>query len=129
MNLYIYIYIYIYINIYIYIYMIYIYIFIYYMARSSERALCSEFCVLIGYPSGGKMEQYCPPGTAHFVPANKILPKFKPVHKSFLLLKLFSANTKRFFVLSLSLRNQKMGKPKASRRMKTKKTKKCCRRK
>ena len=93
------------------------------MARSSERALCSEFCVLIGYPSGGKMEQYCPPGTAHFVPANKISPKFRRVHKSFLLLKLFSANTKRFFVISLSLRNQKTGKPKASRRMKTKKTK------
>ena len=69
------------------------------------------------------MERYCPPGTARFVPANKISPKFERVHESFLLPKLFSTNTIRFSVISLSLRNQKTGKPKASTRMKTKKTK------
>ncbi|KAK2568729.1 hypothetical protein P5673_006727 [Acropora cervicornis] len=37
------------------------------------------------------MERYCPPGTARFVPANKISPKFKRVHESFLSLKLLSA--------------------------------------
>ena len=29
-------------------------------------------------------ERYCPPGIARFVPANKISPKFKWVHESFL---------------------------------------------
>ena len=53
------------------------------------------------------MERYCPPGTARFVPANKILPKFKRVHESFLSPKLFSAKVKRFFVISVSLWNQK----------------------
>ena len=43
------------------------------------------------------MERYYPPGTARFVPANKLSPKFKRVHESFLLLKLFSANTKHIF--------------------------------
>ena len=53
------------------------------------------------------MERYCPPGTARFVPANKILPKFKGVHENFLSLKLLSAKVKGFFVISLSLWNQK----------------------
>ena len=53
------------------------------------------------------MEHYCPPGTARFVPANKLSPKFKRVHESFLSPKLFSAEVKRFFVFSLSLWNQK----------------------
>ena len=52
------------------------------------------------------MERYCPPGTARFVPANKISPKFKRVHESFLLLELLSAKVKRFFVISLSLWNE-----------------------
>ena len=64
----------------------------------------------------GKMERYCPPGTARFVPVNKISPKFKRVHESFLSPKLFSSKVKRYFVFSLSLWNQKT-------RMKTKKTK------
>ena len=64
------------------------------------------------------MERYCPPGTSCFVPANKILPKFKGVHERFLSLKLLSAKVKRFFVISLSLEPEK-----ASTRMKTKKTK------
>ena len=55
----------------------------------------------------GKMERYCPPGTARFVPANKISPKFKRVHESFLSLKLLSAKVKRLFVISVSLWNQK----------------------
>ena len=66
-----------------------------------ERAVCGEFGVLIGYPSvqdGG----YYPPGTARFVPANLILPKFKRVHKSSVSPKLFSAKVKRFFVISRS---------------------------
>ena len=42
------------------------------------------------------MERYCPPGTCRFVPVNKISPKFKRVQESFLLPKLFSANTKTF---------------------------------
>ena len=49
------------------------------------------------------MERYYPPGTARFVPANKISPKFKRVHESFLSLKLLSAKVKRFFVISLCL--------------------------
>ena len=53
------------------------------------------------------MERYCPPETACFVPANKISPKFKQVHKSFLSPKLFSAKVRRFFVISLTLWNQK----------------------
>ena len=53
------------------------------------------------------MEQYCPPGTARFVPANKISPKFKRVHESFLSLKLLSAKVKRFFVIFLSYGTRK----------------------
>ena len=65
------------------------------------------------------MERYCPPGTARFVPANKILPKFKRVHESFLSPKLFSAKVKRFFCdFSVFMEPEK-----ASTRMKTKKTK------
>ena len=44
----------------------------------------------------GKMERYCSPGTARFVPANKISPKFKRVHENFLSLKLLSAKVKDF---------------------------------
>ena len=44
----------------------------------------------------GKMERYCPPGTARFAPANKISPKLKRVHESFLSLKLLSAKVKDF---------------------------------
>ena len=64
------------------------------------------------------MERYCPPGTARFVSANKISPKFKQVHESFLSPKLFSAKVKRFFVISVFMEPEK-----ASTRMKTKKTK------
>ena len=48
--------------------------------------------------------------TARFVPANKISPKFKRVHESFRLQKLFSAKVKRLFVISLALWNQKKSK-------------------
>ena len=64
------------------------------------------------------MERYCPPGTARFVPANKISPEFKRVHESFLSLKLLSAKAKRFFVISVFMEPEK-----ASMRMKTKKQK------
>ena len=65
------------------------------------------------------MERDCPPGTARFVPANKISPKFKQVHESFLSPKLFSAKVKRFFCDFCVF----MDTEKASTRMKTKKTK------
>ena len=64
-----------------------------------RRILCSDWLP--------KKERYCLPGTARFVPANKISPKFKRVHESFLSLKLLSAKVKRLFVISLSLWNQK----------------------
>ena len=65
------------------------------------------------------MERYCPPGTARFVPANKISPKFKRVHEIFLSLKLLSAKVKRFFCdFSVFMEPEK-----ASTRMKTTKTK------
>ena len=66
------------------------------------------------------MERYCPPGTARFVPENKVSRKFKRVLERLLSPKLFSAKVKRVFVISLSLWNQKTGKPKASTRMKKK---------
>ena len=53
------------------------------------------------------------------VPANKISPKFKRVHESFLSPELFSAKVKRFFcVFSVFIQPEK-----ASTRMKIKKTK------
>ena len=44
------------------------------------------------------MKRYCPPGSARFVPANKISPNFKQVHESFLSPKLFFAKVKKFFL-------------------------------
>ena len=64
------------------------------------------------------MERYCQPGTARYVPANKISPKFKQVYESFLSLKLLSAKVKRLFVISVFMEPEKV-----STRMKTKKTK------
>ena len=64
------------------------------------------------------MERYCPPGTARFVPANKISPKFKRVHETFLSLELLSAKNKIFCDFSVFMEPEK-----ASTRMKTKKTK------
>ena len=73
----------------------------YYMASSaSGQYAANSVHVLIGYPSGQD-------GTARFVPANKISPKFKRVHESFLSLILLSAKVKGFFAISLSLWNQK----------------------
>ena len=59
------------------------------------------------------------PGTARFVPANKISPKFMRVHESFLSLKLLSAKVKGFFCDFSVVKEPE----KASTRMKTKKTK------
>ena len=65
------------------------------------------------------MERYCPPGTACFVPANKISPKFKRVHESFLLAEIIFCQGKKIFcVFSVFMEPEK-----ASTRMKTKKTK------
>ena len=63
------------------------------------------------------MERYCPPGTARFVPADKISAKFEQVHESFLSPKLFSAPVKRFFFCNFSVFLEP---EKASTRMKTK---------
>ena len=84
-------------------------------SASGQYAANSVFCLAT---RAGKMERYCPPGTARFVPANKISPKFKRVHESFLSLKLLSVKVKRFFVIFFFMEPEK-----ASTRMKTKKTK------
>ena len=82
------------------------YICIYYMASSASGQYAANSVFWLA-TRAGKMERYCPPGTARFVPANKISPKFKRVHESFLSMKLLSSKVKRFFVISLSLWNQK----------------------
>ena len=65
------------------------------------------------------MGRYCSPGTALFVPANKISPKFKQVHESFLSLKItFCSGKKIFCDFSVFMEPEK-----ASTRMKTEKTK------
>ena len=73
-----------------------------------ERAVCGEFCVLIGYPSG-QDERYCPPGIARFVPANKISPEFKQVHESFLSQNIFCDSKKIFcdLFVGMELENEK----------------------
>ena len=80
--------------------------FIYYMAGSASGQYAANSVFWLA-TRAGKMERYRPPGTARFVPANKISPKFKRVHESLLSPKLFSAKVKRCFVFSLSLWNQK----------------------
>ena len=42
------------------------------------------------------MERYCPPGIVRFVPANKISPKFKRVHETFLSQNIFRDSKKIF---------------------------------
>jgi len=79
---------------------------LYYMASSASGQYAANSVFWLA-TRAGKMERYCPPGTARFIPANKISPKFKRVHESFLSLKLLSAKVKRFFVIPLSLWNQK----------------------
>ena len=81
-------------------------IYTYYMASSASGQYAANSVFWLA-TRAGKMERYCPPGTARFVPANKISPKFKWVHESFPLLKLLSAKVKRLFVISLSLWNEK----------------------
>jgi len=80
--------------------------FYYIMASSASRQHAANSVLWLA-TRAGKMERYCPPGTACFIPTNKILLKFKRVHESFLSPKLFSAKVKRFFVTSLSLWNQR----------------------
>ena len=55
-------------------------------SASGQYAVNSMFSLAT---RAGKMERYCLPGTARFVPANKISPKLKEVHESFLSPKLF----------------------------------------
>ena len=86
-------------------YCLQLYIYLLY-GKLRARAVCGVFCVLIGYQSG-QDGAILSPGSARFVPANKISPKFKRVYESFLSLKLLSAKVKGFFVISLSLWNQK----------------------
>ena len=62
----------------------------------------------------GKMERYCPPGTARFVPASKISPKFKQVHENFLSPKLLSAKkvsilTLQHFVFTMKMQLAEFG--------------------
>ena len=71
-------------------------------AGSMRRILCSDWL-----PERARWSDTARPGLPVFVPANKLSPKFKRVHESFLSLKLLSAKVKRFFVISLSLWNQK----------------------
>ena len=54
----------------------------YYMASSASGQYAANSVFWFG-TRAGKMERYCPPGTARFVPANKISPKFKQVHENF----------------------------------------------
>ena len=102
----------IYIYIYIYIYIsgwkrfwkrvyIYIYLFIYYMASSASGQYAGNSVFWLA-TRAGKMERYCPPGIARFVPANKISPKFKRVHERFLSQTDISVTVKRFSVIYLS---------------------------
>ena len=81
------------------------YIYIYYMPSSASGQYAANSVFRLA-TRAGKMERNCPPGTARFVPANKISPKFKRVHESYLSLKLLSAKVKRFFLISLSFWNQ-----------------------
>ena len=78
----------------------------YYMASSTSGQYAANSVFRLA-TRVGKIEPYCLPGTARFISANEILPKFKQVHESFVLLKLLSAKVKRLLVISLSLWNQK----------------------
>ena len=49
------------------------------------------------------MKRYCLPGAARYVPPDKISPKFKRLHESFLSPKLFSAKVNKDFVRFLCL--------------------------
>ena len=57
----------------------------------------------------GKMERYCSPGIARFVPANKISLKFKRVHESFLSQNIFRDSKKIFcdLFVGMELETQK----------------------
>ena len=57
----------------------------------------------------GKMERYCPPGIARFVPTNKISPKFKWVHESFVSQNIFRDCKRIFcdFSVEMELENEK----------------------
>ena len=78
-------------------------------AKLREQARWGELCVLIGYPSGQDRPilsaRDCP-----FCSRNKISPKSKQVHESFLLQNIFSVEVKRFsviFFVGMELENEK----------------------
>ena len=53
------------------------------------------------------MERYCPPRIARFAPANKISPKFKRVHGSFLSQNIFRDSKKIFCDLFVEMELEK----------------------
>ena len=67
-----------------------------------QRILCSDNWL----PEWARWSDTARRGLPVSFPQIKFLPKFKQVHESFVLPKLFSAEAKRFFVISLSLWNQ-----------------------
>ena len=75
-------------------------------SASGQYAANSVFWLATG---AGKMERYCPPGIASFVPANKISPKFKRVHQSFLSQNIFRDSKKIFcdLFVGMELENEK----------------------
>ena len=86
--------------------------FFYYMASSASGQYAANSVFWLA-TRAGKMERYCPPGTARFVPANKIL----QIKFSFAKM-IFCQGKKTFCVFSVFMEPEK-----ASTRMKTKKTK------
>ena len=84
-------------------------------AGSMQRILCSDWL-----PEWARWSDTAHPGLPVSFPQIKFCQSPSGLHESFLSLKLFSAKVKRFFVISLSLWNQKTGKAKVSTKMKTK---------
>ena len=75
-------------------------------SASGQYAANSVFCLAT---RAGKMERYCPPEIARFVPASKISPKFKRVHESFLSQNIFRDRKNIFcdFSVGMELENEK----------------------
>ena len=63
--------------------------------KLGERAVCGEFCVLIGYPSG-QDEAILPARDCPYCSRNNISPKFMRVHESFLSQNIFRDSEKIF---------------------------------
>ena len=80
----------------------------YYMTSSASGQYAANSVFWLA-TRAGKMERYCPPGIARFVPANKISPNFKRVHKSFLSQNIFrdSKNISGDLFVGMELENEK----------------------